>query len=197
MNLIAVTNRALCKNQQDFLDRFAALCGCLGEGDAILLREKDLAPQSYAALAIQCAALWKGSSCKLILHSHDAIARSLGVTHLHVPFPLLQKGLPKGLTCSTSVHSVEEAVMAQQLGASYLIAGHIFPTDCKKCVPPKGLDFLQTVCEKVDIPVYAIGGITPDRVPAVQSAGAAGVCVMSRLMTCEDMKATVQAFHTP
>ncbi len=85
-----------------------------------------------------------------------------------------------------SVHSREEALRAEGLGAGYLIAGHIFPTDCKQGVPPRGLEFLREVCAAVSIPVFAIGGITQFNVRDVLQAGAAGVCVMSQLMTCEN-----------
>ena len=46
-----------------------------------------------------------------------------------------------------SIHSAEEAKEAVSLGASYLTAGHIFTTDCKKGVPARGLEFLKEVCE--------------------------------------------------
>ena len=52
----------------------------------------------------------------------------------------------------TSVHSVEDAIKAEQLGATYMTAGHIFATDCKKGLPPRGLDFLKNVCDAVGIP---------------------------------------------
>ena len=71
---------------------------------------------------------------------------------------------------------------AEALGATYLTASHIFPTDCKKGVPPKGLDFLKEVVEAVHIPVYALGGITKDRTDDVMSTGAAGYCMMSEFM---------------
>ena len=47
-----------------------------------------------------------------------------------------------------SIHSVQEAVEAAELGASYITAGHIYSTDCKRGVPPRGLEFLKAVCEK-------------------------------------------------
>jgi len=83
-----------------------------------------------------------------------------------------------------SVHSVNEAKEAEKLGATYLIAGHIFLTDCKKGVPPKGLSFLKEVCDSVKIPVFAIGGITKEQLENVLNTGAKGVCVMSEAMTC-------------
>ena len=69
------------------------------------------------------------------------------------------------------------------LGASYVTGGHIFATDCKKGVPPRGLDFLKAVCSSVNIPVYAIGGINGDNINSVLNAGASGACIMSGLMT--------------
>ena len=57
-----------------------------------------------------------------------------------------------------SCHSVEEAKMAEKLGCTYLTAGHIFETECKKGLPRRGLDFLNRVCSDVSVPVYAIGG---------------------------------------
>lgn len=87
-------------------------------------------------------------------------------------------------TVGTSIHSVSEAVEAEKLGASYLTAGHIYVTDCKKGLPPRGLPFLQHVCQAVQIPVYGIGGIKIDKAQLheLKNAGAAGGCVMSGMM---------------
>ena len=86
------------------------------------------------------------------------------------------------------LHSVEEAVEAQNLGASYITAGHIYATDCKKGLAPRGLEFLKEVCDSVTIPVYAIGGIDVDgtRRDEVKMCGAAGSCIMSGMMSCRN-----------
>jgi thiamine-phosphate pyrophosphorylase len=68
------------------------------------------------------------------------------------------------------------------LGASYVTAGHIFATDCKKGLEPRGITFLENVCASVDIPVYAIGGISSDNYMEALDAGAQRVCMMSALM---------------
>ena len=83
-----------------------------------------------------------------------------------------------------SVHSVEDALEAQKLGATYLTAGHIYTTNCKKGLPPRGLKFLWDVCDSVTIPVYAIGGIHPEteQISEVIARGAAGGCIMSDMM---------------
>ena len=83
-----------------------------------------------------------------------------------------------------SVHSAEEAREAVRLGASYLTAGHVFATDCKKGVPPRGLEFLKEICELAPVPVYGIGGIRLDteQIREVLAQGAAGACIMSQMM---------------
>lgn len=81
-----------------------------------------------------------------------------------------------------SVHSQDEAIEAERLGADALIAGHIFVTDCKKGLEPRGLDFLRKICENVSIPVFAIGGIDDNNTELVKQAGAQGECRMSWYM---------------
>ena len=95
--------------------------------------------------------------------------------------PMPQKG---GLKIGVSVHSAEEAREAVRLGTSYLTAGHIFATDCKKGVPPRGLEFLKGICELAPVPVYGIGGIRldPEQIREVLAQGAAGACIMSQMM---------------
>lgn len=69
------------------------------------------------------------------------------------------------------------------MGADYVIAGHVFKTDCKRGQPGRGLDFIQSVSECIHIPVYGMGGICQENAEAVIYAGAAGVCAMSGFMT--------------
>ena len=86
------------------------------------------------------------------------------------------------LILGCSVHSVEDAIEAEKLGASYLTAGHIFATDCKRTAATRN-GILKQVCETVNIPVYAIGGIglNDGKIDSVCECGAAGACIMSGL----------------
>lgn len=95
-----------------------------------------------------------------------------------------ENSLPAFSCIGASVHSVEDALAAQKAGATYLTAGHIFDTDCKKGLPGRGLAFLKDVCQATALPVYAIGGVTPENLPDVMAAGAAGGCMMSLAMKC-------------
>ncbi len=80
-----------------------------------------------------------------------------------------------------------DAEEAQALGCTYITAGHIFQTDCKKGMPGRGAEFLQNVCNAVDIPVYAIGGIDSHNIALVRDTGADGACLMSSLMVTDDV----------
>ena len=153
---------------------------------AVLLREKDMREADYLALARRVRALLP--SVPLILHSFPHAAKELPCEGLHLPLALLrqikeeQPSLLEG--CSSlgaSVHAVDEAVRAVSFGASYLIAGNVYETACKPGLAARGLPFLEAVCQAVPVPVYAIGGITPERLPEVLAAGAAGACMRSAL----------------
>lgn len=84
-----------------------------------------------------------------------------------------------------SVHSLEEAIVAFKSGADSLLYGHIFQTNSKKDVPPRGLDEFSKIVEHITIPVTAIGGITPHNMMDVLQAGATGIAVMSGVLDKE------------
>ena len=144
--VFAVTNRHLC-GEKDFLSQIQKVASLPVAG--IILREKDLPEEEYEGLAETVLEICRGTGTKCILHSYPAVAKRLGMEHLHVPLQMLQempelaKEFPE---IGVSVHSVQEAAEAERLGASYVIAGHIFATDCKPGVPPRGLEFLREIC---------------------------------------------------
>lgn len=179
--VLAVTNRKLCHG--DFLAQIERIAAAQPSG--LVLREKDLSEAEYQALAAQVLPICAAYEVPCMLHRFDRVAHALGCTCIHLPLPYLaahpQAAAGFGVV-GVSVHSVSEAEQAVQCGATYLTAGHVFPTDCKKGVPARGLDFLRAVCQAVSIPVYAIGGITPGNTADCLSAGAAGVAVMSGVM---------------
>lgn len=182
MYKICVTNRKLVSG--GFLQQVERVL--LEEPDLLILREKDLSESEYETLALQVMKLCENSKTVLVLHSFSSVAKRLGVRCLHLPlaaFLAMPEEEKAFFTCiGVSVHSVEEAGLAEKNGASYVTAGHVFATDCKKEVPPRGLPFLNAVCHAVTIPVYAIGGIHEDNINACIREGAAGVCMMSEYM---------------
>ncbi len=182
-----MTNRKLVRG--DFLERLEEIAWQRPAG--ILLREKDLAPEEYRKLARDVQSICEKAGVPCILHSFTGVAEELEADALHLPLPLLRKlpGEDRGRfrQLGASCHSVADAREAQSLGCTYITAGHIFDTDCKRGLPGRGLDFLREVCGAVTIPVYAIGGIEPKRMAEIFAAGAAGACVMSGPMVCGDV----------
>lgn len=155
---------------------------------ALILRAKALSSADYQTLAKQAQKICCEQQLPLILHSDWQLASNLGIDRLHLPLSLLST-LPeaeKKRLCwlSTSVHSVAEVQQAEALGASVLIAGHIYATQCKAGLAPRGLGFLQAICQSTSLPVYAIGGIgfNTAQLAELQAKGARGACVMSAYM---------------
>ena len=190
--LLAITNRHLCNN--DFLTQIKHICSLnekntVIESVSIVLREKDLSENDYKDLAAKVIKICKKNNTECILHTYYKVAKELNCKKIHLPLHVLKS---KPYVCKefnevgVSIHSVSEAIEAVNLGATYITAGHIFVTDCKKDIPPRGLSFLSSVCSCVNIPVFAIGGISPANAEKAINAGADGICIMSGLMNCKN-----------
>lgn len=187
-DLICITNRKLCSN--NFSDQIEMIASA--HPKAIVLREKDLSEKEYEQLARQVMQICQKHGTQCILHSFSNVATALGATAVHMPLPLLQKMTSQEKShfqiIGASCHSLEEAKEAQDLGCTYITAGHIFLTDCKKGLPGRGLPFLEEICKAVRIPVYAIGGISSQNIESVRKTGAAGACIMSGFMRCKTVE---------
>ena len=178
---IAVTNRNLCK--RPFFDVISDLSK--KDVKTIVLREKDLNEEDYYEIAKKCLEICENNGASLTIHNFVNVARKLGIKKIHLPYSVFLKeaeNLTDFESVSTSIHKPEEAVKAQELGADFVFAGHVFVTDCKKGLPPRGLDFLRDVVSAVDIPVYGIGGIDENNIRQIMGCGAAGGCMMSGFM---------------
>ena len=193
-HIICVTNRALC--EENFLVRLEKIASA--HPAAIVLREKDLPPEEYADLAKSVLKICEKFNVRCILHTFFGVATDLGAKAIHLPMHVLrslsneQRKYFSDL--GASCHSVEEAIEAERLGCTYITAGHVFDTDCKRGAPGRGLVFLRKVTAAVSIPVYAIGGMSADNYAEVIAAGAEGACVMSGAMTCPDPEAYFKEF---
>lgn len=183
---IVITNRHLV--QGDFLKQLEKVTKL--HLHALILREKDLADDAYESLAKKVFDLCKREDITFFLHTKIEIARKIGCQNIHLSIPVL-KGLPetekKALTedfceISISCHSMEDVEIAMAGGATQIILGTIFETECKKGVLGRGVEFVREICQKCPLPVYAIGGMNLQRLPLVIDAGAAGCCMMSGFM---------------
>ena len=183
---IVITNRHLV--QGDFLEQLEKVTKL--HPHALILREKDHTDDAYESLAKKVFDLCKREDITCFLHTKIEIARKIGCQNIHLSIPVL-KGLSetekKALTedfceISISCHSMEDVEIAMAGGATQIILGTIFETECKKGVLGKGVEFVREICQKCPLPVYAIGGMNLQRLPLVIDAGAAGCCMMSGFM---------------
>lgn len=184
---VCITNRKLVYGgEENFLRQLKYIIDLKPE--KVILREKDLSETEYETLAEKVIDLFKENNYldKLYIHYYPKVAIKLGISKIHLPLHIVRTMQSEEKSffdeIGASTHSTDDALEAQKLGCSYITAGHIFTTDCKKGLEPRGLDFLKSVCDCVDIPVYAIGGINDDNMISCIENGAAGVCSMSGFM---------------
>ncbi|MDW2799516.1 thiamine phosphate synthase [Clostridium boliviensis] len=194
-NIYCVTSRILC--EEDFLHRIEKIA--ISHPAGIILREKDLSELQYGQLAKQVVKICTKHQIPCVLHSFVDTAIELNAKAIHLPLPKMREMSDVqrrhfkiiGVSC----HSTEEAREAERLGCTYIIAGHIFATGCKKGLPGRGIRFLEGICKSVSVPVYAIGGIECNNARSVCKAGAKGACIMSGFMTCNDLKSFMMSFE--
>ena len=191
--MIVVTDRSLCR--RPFMEQLEDILS--GDPEMVILREKSTPREDLLDLAYRCLMMCERYEVPLSLNADPKVAEKLDICRVHLPMDLFKTSdLSPFSLVGTSVHSVEEAVEAESLGADYIITGHIFETACKP-FEPRGPEFLRRVCESVEIPVYAIGGITPENVSSIADAGASGACSMSGIMTAEDSKELIRKLTVP
>lgn len=100
------------------------------------------------------------------------------------------------LLFGTSVHSAQDARDTRELPVSWVIASNVFPTDCKKGLPGRGLDFIASMkAIRPDLPVIGLGGIGLDNTASVVQSGADGVALMSGFMLSDDPASLANALR--
>ncbi|OFI05863.1 regulatory protein TenI [Clostridium acetireducens DSM 10703] len=184
-NLVyVVTNRKLIKSGN--------LCEkveqCLkGGADAIILREKDLPSQELLSICLSLKKVTDKYNIPLIINNNIEVAKESKAFGVQLSFNTFknEKIDFKG-AIGVSIHSLEEAIKAEKLGANYVLAGHVFETNCKKGLKPRGLDFIKNIKSNISIPIIAIGGINNKNVSSVIESGASGVAIMSSAMECDN-----------
>ena len=169
---------------------------------AIQLREKDLPTRSLLTMARELSQLTRPSGATLVINDRIDLALVLGTRAVHLPVrgasPSVARRLLGGnALIASSAHSADEAVQAEAAGADFVVLGPIFDTLTKRAFgPPIGLEELQRARRRCRIPLFGIGGITPERVHEVQRAGAHGVAVVSRVMSADDVERACIDFLT-
>jgi thiamine-phosphate pyrophosphorylase len=186
--LALVTDRRLCQT----LSLEEAVAQAIeGGANGVQLREKDpdgrsLPAAELLALADKLCAVTRGRALFLVNDRLD-VALASGADGVHLPEQGLTVAAARRLAGETfvigrSVHSVAEAVRAQEEGADYVQVGTIFASRSHPGQPVAGLGLLEAVAKAVSIPILAVGGITAANVGEVMAAGASGAAVISAIL---------------
>lgn len=168
---------------------------------AVQLREKDLFPSELYPLAGKMNAVCRATGTKLLVNDRVDVVQAVqadGVqlTAKSLPVAVARGLLGKAKLIGVSTHSLEEAHRAADSGADFVLYGPVFYTSSKAAFgAPKGLSDLTRVAEAVAVPVFAIGGINPDRANRCIEAGASGVAVISSILHAEDIRKAVAEFE--
>lgn len=166
---------------------------------AFQLREKDLSSLKLLNLARNIEKISSKYKSNLIINDRLDIALLSKASGVHSP----ENGTPvtavrkfgKNLIAGKSTHSLNSAIRAEKDGYDYILFGPVFRTKSKiEFGKPKGIKELKKVCQTVNIPVFAIGGIIPKRAEKCIGAGAKGVAVIGSIMKSNNIRKTVHEF---
>jgi thiamine-phosphate pyrophosphorylase len=198
LSLCLVTDRHQTRGRE----LVAVVRECMAAGlPAVQVREKDLGAAELLALCRELRAATRDAGARLIVNDRVDVALAAGAdavqrTHTSLPIPAIRAIADTRLRIGASVHSLEEARAAAELGADWLVFGPVYDTPSKRAYgPPQGVSALAAVAAAVRVPVIAIGGITPERVREVREARAAGVAVISAILADESPAAATRRFR--
>ena len=199
IKLNIISNRKLCENEN--LEKQIEKIFSAYEKKIILknfdivaltLREKDLNKNEYLKLIEKVYPICQKYKINLILHqNYDLnLDDKYNIEGIHLSYSIFKslnenikaELIKKYKRIGISIHSIDEGKEVESLGATYVVAGHIFETDCKKGLKPRGLNFIEELSSILTIPIFAIGGINEENSNLVLNSGAFGVCMMSSLM---------------
>ena len=198
LRLYLVTNR-----YQDSLESFLEKIetACRSGVTIVQLREKNITTNQYYQLAKQVKEITDAYQVPLIIDDRLDVCLAVDAAGLHIgddelPVSVARQVLGSEKILGVTAKTVKRALEAEEGGADYLGTGAIFPTTTKENAPITLISTLKTICQRVAIPVVAIGGLTSENIDQLIGTGIAGVAVVRDLMQAEDIEAKTQAFLT-
>ena len=198
LRLYLVTNR-----YQDSLESFLEKVetACRSGVTIVQLREKNLITNQYYQLAKKVKEITDAYQVPLIIDDRLDVCLAVDAAGLHIgddelPVSVARQVLGPEKILGVTAKTVKRALEAEEGGADYLGTGAIFPTTTKENAPITLISTLKTICQRVTIPVVAIGGLTSENIDQLIGTGIAGVAVVRDLMQAEDIEAKTQAFLT-
>lgn len=194
MILYAVTDRSWLDGKTLYSQVEDAL---RGGATFIQLREKNLDTEAFLEEAKEIQQLCRKYKVPFVINDNVEIAQKTDADGVHVGQHDMEVGkvrekLGKEKIIGVSAQTVEQALQAQAEGADYLGVGAVFPTGTKTDAVEVEHSILKEICDAVDIPVVAIGGIGKENVERLQGSGISGIAVVSAIFAAKDITAAAK-----
>lgn len=163
----------------------------------VQLREKNISFEEYVSRAVEIREVCHKYGVSLIINDDYKVALASGADGVHVGIEdtavsEIRKNVGNNFIIGATAKTVEQAQKAQADGADYLGVGAVFPsptkTDAIRITPEK----LTEICNSVNIPVVAIGGISLENLHIIKGCGQSGIAVISALFAQEDIKLSAE-----
>ena len=188
--LYAVTDRHWLKGQTLYAQVEEAIAG---GATFVQLREKQMDEADVLQEAKEIQALCRAHHIPFVINDHVEIAKAIQADGVHVGQSDMEaldvrRLLGEEAIIGVSAETVEQALLAQAHGADYLGVGAVFPTGSKDDAADVSMETLRAICEAVDIPVIAIGGISEDNVGQLIGSGICGIAVISAIFAQENIR---------
>jgi thiamine-phosphate pyrophosphorylase len=164
----------------------------------VQLRERDLSARELVTLAREVQVLTASRRSQLLINDRIDVALALEGVGVHLrsnslPVSVARELLGAQRLLGISVHTVEEAVLAQSQGADYVVLGPIYETPSKQMFgPPLGIHILEKACRLIRIPIIGIGGVTAARAREMRCVGAFGAAVITAILGADDIESTTR-----
>ena len=190
MLLYAVTDRAWTGKESLETQVEKALKGGV---TCVQLREKNLDEETFLQEAMDIKKLCQHYHVPLIINDNVNIAMACHADGIHVGQEDMEAGdvrrlVGEGMILGVSVHTVDEAKRAVACGADYLGVGAVFSTTTKTNVSRMPIETLQSICNAVDVPVVAIGGMNQGNIMELAGSGVDGVALVSAIFSAENIE---------
>ena len=195
LTLYAVTDRKWLQDGQTLAGQVEQ--AILGGVTVVQLREKHASAAEFLALAQEVKQVTDRYQVPLIINDNLEVALAVDAAGIHVgqedlAAAAVRQKIGDKKVVGVSAQTVEQALAAEQAGADYLGVGAVFPTSSKDDAVEVDFATLQAICQAVQIPVVAIGGITAENMTALQGSGIVGVAVISAIFGKPDVKKAAQ-----
>ena len=192
MLLYAVTDRAWVGQKTLYQQVEEALRGGV---TCVQLREKDMGDEAFLQEAKEIHTLCRQYGVPFIVNDNVEVAVACGAEGIHVGQEDMAAGdvrrrVGDSLIIGVSVHTVAEAREAVRSGADYLGLGAVFPTSTKTDVDQISNETLRAICDAVDVPIVAIGGINRGNIKKLAGSGVDGVALVSAIFSASDIETT-------